>query len=147
MKFGGARQAGKTTHIQSALYATTYYGLLGVPVAATLEQIEARFKELAEKLHPDKVLQWAGARRTHADCVAGGRQRGCPVCEATVQFAQLTEARATLRDRALRKTYDTKLQLGGLRWCSSCNGKGKTNSDFKKSNRSACAKCEGRGCV
>ncbi len=63
---------------------------LGLALTATTEEIEARFKELARRLHPDTL-----SRRGLTAFVA----------EAQTAFARLTEAYDQLKDPATREKY------------------------------------------
>jgi len=63
---------------------------LGLLLTATPEEIDARFKELAKKFHPDTL-----ARRGLSDCAA----------EAQDAFAKLTEAYNQLKDDDVREKF------------------------------------------
>lgn len=129
-------------------YSDTYYSLLGVAVAASREDIHARYKELALDCHPDKMMGSAAFRAVHAECAFGGKQPSCKICEAAEQFVLLTEANATLQDVARRQQYDKKLQLNGLLWCERCKGRGIVQSRSLQGvvkKTMTCPKCKGKG--
>jgi molecular chaperone DnaJ len=61
-----------------------YYGILGVPIEATLEEIKAKFRQLAKEYHPDKSKDEKSAEK----------------------FAEINKAYEILSDEETRKDYD-----------------------------------------
>lgn len=61
-----------------------YYGILGVPIEATPEEIKAKFRQLAKEYHPDKSKDEKSAEK----------------------FAEINKAYEILSDEETRKDYD-----------------------------------------
>jgi len=72
----------------------TYYEILGVPEAATREEIQKAYRELALKYHPDR----------NKDADAGDR------------FRKINEAWDTLKDEVKRNQYDKRHERSGKEW-------------------------------
>ncbi len=74
-----------TTRVRTREWSSTdYYGVLGVGSTATSAQIDARYRELAKALHPDR----------NADLLDQER------------FKQISAAYSALKDRNTRAAYD-----------------------------------------
>jgi molecular chaperone DnaJ len=61
-----------------------YYGVLGIPMEATPEEIKAKFRQLAKEYHPDKSRDEKSAEK----------------------FAEIKQAYEILSDEETRKDYD-----------------------------------------
>ncbi len=61
-----------------------YYGVLGIPMEATQEEIKAKFRQLAKEYHPDKSKDEKSAEK----------------------FAEINKAYEVLSDEETRKDYD-----------------------------------------
>lgn len=61
-----------------------YYGVLGIPMEATPEEIKAKFRQLAKEYHPDKSKDEKSAEK----------------------FAEINKAYEVLSDEETRKDYD-----------------------------------------
>jgi molecular chaperone DnaJ len=61
-----------------------YYGVLGIPMEATQEEIKAKFRQLAKEYHPDKSKDEKSAEK----------------------FAEINKAYEVLSDEEVRKDYD-----------------------------------------
>lgn len=61
-----------------------YYGVLGIPMDATHEEIKAKFRQLAKEYHPDKSKDEKSAEK----------------------FAEINKAYEVLSDEETRKDYD-----------------------------------------
>lgn len=146
MRLGKARRAVQ----QAVVPQRTKYQVLRCAPTATMEELRAAFLRLAADLAPDKLLAAsAAARKRHAQCAFGGAQaqQGCAVCLRTVQFAEVTEAYATLKDAARRRQYDQELALR-RRPCSKCKGTGKVAQMAGKGfavQKIKCPQCAGTG--
>lgn len=77
---------------------TTHYQRLGVTAMASTEEIRAAYRGLAQRLHPDRMIDASSAERT----VAERRMR------------EINEAWQVLRDPAERRRYD-QARLGSSR--------------------------------
>jgi curved DNA-binding protein CbpA len=77
-------------HAFGALATTDYYAILGVPRAATLEQIKASYYKLASRLHPD----------LHGDVADAERRK------LTTVFSRVVEAYKILSHGQRREQYD-----------------------------------------
>lgn len=87
----------KLLAIDARLDDSSYYELLGVALAAPVDDIGARYYELVRKIHPDRY-----ARERDA-----GRQRAL-----TRVYARMGEAHRVLCDPKLRAAYDRALAGG-----------------------------------
>ena len=98
----------------------TYYSMLGVHKASTPAEVDLAFKIAAFKSHPDR----------------GGDP---------ADFANLTLARATLKDNKTKQAYDRKLGIGKMA-CRTCKGAGVRyiQNRFTK-HPTPCATCQGCG--
>jgi DnaJ-class molecular chaperone len=101
--------------------APDYYRVLGVGPKATDREIRDNYYELARRTHPDM----------------GGDE---------AQFAVISEAWATLRNRELRKTYDARRKFLS-RPCPTCKGEGRTYKTigFTRRQATVCKACGGTG--
>ena len=73
-----------------------HYNVLGVPRAATADEIKAAFRRAAKRVHPDAHA--SGTRRQQE--------------EAQQRFIQLAQAYETLSHVGMRRAYDEKLKAG-----------------------------------
>lgn len=96
----------------------THYDVIGVPPAATFDQIHEAYLRLAKQMHPD----------------AGGDED---------EFKNLNAAWQVLKVKAARRLYDTILKLDG-RNCKVCEGRGIKYS-FKAKGDAPCPRCNGSG--
>jgi hypothetical protein len=94
-RFGKKRPPGMFTNNEKreklieALKLPDYYGVLGVAMRATAEEIHGAYRAMARKYHPD-VCKDSGAQQ---------------------RFCMLNEAHATLTDEARRAEYDALYSL------------------------------------
>ncbi|ABN68227.2 predicted protein [Scheffersomyces stipitis CBS 6054] len=87
-----------------------YYGLLGLPQVATIEEIKKAYKKLSLKYHPDKT----------------------PNKEHHELFIKLNEAYDTLKDPETKQKYDQKIGLSS----SSSSSSYTTNHSYNPYSRS-----------
>ncbi|KAA6353579.1 MAG: hypothetical protein EZS28_050894 [Streblomastix strix] len=111
-----------TSIVSRLANAKNYYDVLGVPESASLDDINAAYKKLALRLHPDK----------------------CELKVAGQAFKVVAEAHECLSDRASKGRYDTLLSLDAspklnVDFCDSYKidekkyEDGNENSDFNQS--------------
>lgn len=92
------------------------YKILGLPPAADLEQLKARYRDLMREHHPDK----------------GGSAEVC---------ADMSRAYNNLKDRRARQKHDDALKLmGAFNLCKDCSGRG-----IRTAKRVTCKFCGGSG--
>jgi len=99
---------------------STYYQILGVPFAASHEEVHDAFLALAKKWHPDLT-------QTYKDAAA---------------FQGISEAYAALKNKSRRRDYDKGLMIFYL-LCPSCKGRGKTMTGVAA--HKTCVNCAGHG--
>jgi curved DNA-binding protein CbpA len=91
-------QAGEQEDVESFLQriktAGSHYGVLGVDTDASPEKLKAAYYQLARRYHPDRF------RRMEASLLS----------RVESAFARITQAYDTLRDEALRASYNAKLE-------------------------------------
>jgi DnaJ-class molecular chaperone len=100
----------------------THYSILGAAFLAPHGEVHDRFLALAKKLHPDTKRK--------------------PVYADAVRFQEVTDAYATLKDKARRRAYDQGL-LTRFTVCPSCKGYGAQATG--RVTRKTCAPCGGLG--
>jgi len=85
----------------TALDATDYYGVLGVPRDVAAPQLRERYYALASRLHPDLHGEWMPEATRH---------------KLTSVFSRVVEAYKILTDGERRAEYDKGLAEGQLRF-------------------------------
>ena len=103
----------------------TLYMVLGMPPAATTEQLHDAYLQRAYDLR--HVVNTT-------ETVTG---------KDAEEFCQLTAAWSVLRDSKSRRNYDDQLRLAGNQ-CAVCEGKG-TKWTFAARKENICAACAGTG--
>lgn len=150
------QQRSTTCRTQAPKRRETLYAVLGVPPAATAEQLHAAFKQLAIANHPDKIN--GSARQLHDTHVKQEplpmtfdnlvMLASCEVCRATARQAAVNYAYGILKDRQRRAAYDKQLALFSGR-CTACSGQGITtqSSGFRSGRTRSvpCKACAGTG--
>jgi DnaJ-class molecular chaperone len=101
----------------------THYEVLGLPPASSYKQLHTRYRELAQRYHPD---------------VAEGGE--------AEKFKEIALAWGVLKDDIARKKYDAMLYLEGNQ-CPACKGAGLQPTFVKgRYNKNArCRTCGGSG--
>jgi len=99
----------------------TLYSVLGLPPAATLEELHASYRALARSNHPD----------------AGGDH---------ATFCAVTEAWSVLGDPVRRRAYEAELRLT-RQACHACKGEGRVYKSVGFTERASrpCPVCDGEG--
>jgi DnaJ homolog subfamily C member 11 len=79
--------------------SSDFYGLLGIPRTATTDDVKRKYKQLAQKLHPDKISK-------NIDQGEGEENRNYMREVAARSFGKIHEAYDVLIDEEKRKIYD-----------------------------------------
>jgi hypothetical protein len=80
---------GERKPLYQKVLASSYYGLLGVPPSASVQEIRQAYRDLSKLYHPDTT--------------------SLPAAIATTKFQELNEAYATLSSPERRLVYDRKI--------------------------------------
>lgn len=98
----------------SALEATDYYGVLGVPRDANSDQLRDRYYAMASKLHPD----------LHGEWMSEDQRR-----KLTAVYSRVVEAYRILTDGVRRAEYDRGLEDGRVRFDADAAARPKIKRD------------------